>query len=66
VTRTAAITLGALVLSACASGGGRDEGVATLDALRDAQAACAARGGTLQLKPDGDTQYIGAYACQRN
>ena len=66
MTRTAAITLGALALSACASGGARDEGVATLDALRDAQAACAARGGTLQLKPEGDAQYIGAYACQRN
>jgi len=66
MTRTAAITLSALALGACASGATRDKGVATLDALRDVQAACAARGGTMQLKPDGDPQYIGAYACQRN
>jgi hypothetical protein len=39
--------------------------VATLDALRDAQAACAAKGGTLQLRPEGDPESIQAYECVR-
>ena len=64
--RTAAIPLIALTLGACAGAPTRDGGVATLDALRDAQAACAKRGLTLKLKPEGDAQYIDAYACQRN
>lgn len=64
--RAAAIPLMALALCACAGGPTREGGVASLDALRDAQAACAARGGTMQLKPEGDPSYIGAYACQRN
>lgn len=63
--RMAAFPLLALALAGCAGGATRDEGVATLDALRDAQAVCAARGGTMQLKPDGDPQSISAYACQR-
>ena len=61
----AILALAALALSACAEGATRDEGVATLDALRDAQTACAARGGTMQLKPEGDPTSIDAYACVR-
>ena len=38
----------------------------TLDALRDFQAACAAKGQTMKLKPEGDSQRIDAYACERN
>ena len=53
-----------LALTACA-GGGRDEGVATLDALSDLQKTCAAQGGTMQLKPQGDPTSIDAYACVR-
>lgn len=63
--RALAISLFALSLGACAGGPTRDEGVATLDALRDAQAACAARGLTMKLKTEGDPQYIDAYACER-
>ena len=62
--RTAAL-LAALALAACAGAPARDEGVATLDALRDAQSACAARGGTMQLKTEGDPASIDAYACVR-
>jgi hypothetical protein len=61
----AIIVLGALALSACAGGGGRDEGIATLDALNDAQKACADKGGTLQLKTDGNPNLMDAYACVR-
>jgi hypothetical protein len=56
--------IGLLALTACA-GGGRDEGIATLDALSDLQKTCAARGGTMQLKPEGDPASIDAYACVR-
>lgn len=66
MTKSLAIALIAVSLGACAGGPTREGGVASLDALRDAQAACAARGGTMQLKPEGDPTYIGAYACQRN
>jgi uncharacterized lipoprotein YmbA len=66
MTRALAIVLVALSLGACAGGPTRDEGVATLDALRDAQAACASKGRTLKLKSLGDAQYIDAYACERN
>jgi len=64
--RLLAIALMTLSLSACASGGGPSGGVATLDALRDFQAACAAKGQTIKLKPEGDSQRIDAYACERN
>ena len=63
--RTAAALLSALALSACAGGGGPTGNVATLDALRDLQAACAAKGQTMQLKPEGDPERIDAYACVR-
>jgi hypothetical protein len=66
VTRALALALIASSLAACAGPVRRDEGVATLDALRDVQAACAAKGGTMKLKPEGDAQSIDAYACERN
>jgi hypothetical protein len=61
----APVILAALAVGACASGGGPDGGVATLDALRELQAACAAKGQTMQLKTDGDPERIDAYACVR-
>jgi len=64
--RALVLALVAISLTACAGPVRRDEGVATLDALRDVQAACAAKGQTLKLKPEGDPQSIDAYACQRN
>jgi hypothetical protein len=61
----ALVAAAALALGACATGPTRDEGLATLDALKDAQAACAAKGGEMQLKRDGDPTSIDAYACVR-
>ena len=60
-----ALALSAVALSACAGVGGPTGGVATLDALRDFQAGCAAKGQTMQLKPEGDPERIDAYACVR-
>ena len=62
--RAALLALLALGLTACetASNAG---GVADYDALRQAQQACAARGGTFKLKPGGDAEYIQDYACER-
>jgi hypothetical protein len=59
-----AILLLALGAGACATGG-PEGGVASYDALRQAQQDCAARGGTMRLKPQGDPQSIQAYACER-
>jgi hypothetical protein len=67
--RVAAPLVLALSLAACAEGPGGampDGGVATYDALKQAQARCAAQGGTMTLKSGGDSQYIGDYACKRN
>jgi hypothetical protein len=54
------LTLG---LCACAVGG-PDGGVASYDALKAAQQACAAQGGRLTLKDQGDARHIEAYACK--
>ena len=40
-------------------------GYASYDALKRAQADCAAKGGTLRLAHNGDAQYLGDYACER-
>ena len=53
----------AIGLSACASM--PTGGIATLDTLRDAQAACAAKGNTLRLKRGGNPQYLEDYACEK-
>jgi hypothetical protein len=65
MSRAAAIIMVALGLCACAGGEGPNGGVATLDALNEFQAACAAKGLTMQLKPEGDPERIDAYACVR-
>ena len=64
--RAAPIAPIALMLVGCASAATANGGVANLDSLRDLQAACAAQGRTMQLKPQGDPQRIDAYACVRN
>jgi hypothetical protein len=64
--RAVAIVLLTLCLGACAGGPAPNGGVATLDALRDFQAACAAKGLTMKLKTDGDPERMDAYACVRN
>lgn len=58
-----ASTLGA-TLGACAASQ-RDGGLATYDALRAAQADCAAKGGTLKLKSGGNSRYVEDFACER-
>jgi len=40
-------------------------GAADYDALKRAQADCAAEGGKLVLKDQGDAQRIDAYTCKR-
>ena len=53
-----------LVLGACASAA-PEAGVANYDALKKAHADCAAKGGSLVLKKEGNPEDIGAYACER-
>ena len=58
--------LSAMTLAACASGvgSGRSGGIATYDDLKAATATCAAKGGSLKLKRNGDPQYLEDYACE--
>ena len=64
-----ALILMTLALSACADmggvGAGNNAGVATYDDLKVAQKACAAKGGALKLKRNGDAQYLEDYACEK-
>ena len=55
---------GVLMLTACATGG-QTGGYANYDDLKRAQADCAAKGGTLRLKTEGNAERIDAYACER-
>ena len=59
----AALLIASLALAGCV--GGPEGGVANYDALRLATTACAAKGGKLVLKDQGDPQYIGDYGCER-
>ena len=65
--KTGLVILGALCLSACASGAGfgKSGGIATYDDLKAAQEACAAKGGSLKLQKNGDVQYLDDYACEK-
>lgn len=54
----------ALGLAACETGANAG-GTADYDALKRAQADCAAQGGKLVLKDQGDPQRIDAYTCKR-
>ena len=51
-------------LAACAVGGPQG-GYANYDALARMQQDCAAKGGTLKLKPEADPQWVDGYACER-
>jgi len=62
--RMALIIMTSLAAAGCVTGG-QEGGAATYDALQRAQADCAAKGMTLRLRPQGNTQYIDAYACER-
>ncbi|HEX3367125.1 hypothetical protein [Phenylobacterium sp.] len=57
----AVLTLG---LAACETAE-PNGGAADYDALKRAQADCAAQGGKLVLKDQGDAQRIDAYTCKR-
>ena len=62
----ALLTIAVLALAGCGTPGvDRDGGFATYDALRAGQAACAAKGEHFKLKKNGDPQYIGDYACEK-
>jgi hypothetical protein len=56
----------AFALAGCSSGAGygKSGGLATYDDLRAAQAACAAKGGSLKLQRNGDAKYLDDYACE--
>jgi hypothetical protein len=62
--KTALAILLALGLAACETTA-NDGGTADYDALNRAQQACAAEGGKLVLKDQGDAQRIQAYVCKR-
>jgi hypothetical protein len=52
-----------LLLAACETSSPAG-GVANYDALKDAQTACAARGGALVLKNGGDPELLQDYGCK--
>ena len=64
-TVTAMLTL--FALGACASSvQQRDGGLATYDALQQAQKDCAAKGMTLKLKDQGNSRYLEHWACRKD
>ena len=56
--------IAALTLTACAAGS-RDGGYATYDALAQAQRECAAKGGVLKQKTEGNAKRMDGFACER-
>ena len=56
----------ALALGATACLTGRDYGLATYDALAQAQRECAAKGGVFKQKPESNAARIDSFACERN
>ncbi|HUO12302.1 MAG TPA: hypothetical protein VMU37_06050 [Caulobacteraceae bacterium] len=65
--RIAIIVGAAVLLAACASGpegnAWYQQGDANYDALKAAHDACAAKGGTYQVKQGGDPTHLGDYEC---
>jgi hypothetical protein len=59
-----AIGLTALLLGACETAGNNVAGTADYDALKQAHDKCAAQGGELVLKDQGDPTYIQDYVCK--
>ena len=68
--KLAAVILIAAGLAGCSSmggaGAGRNGGIATYDDLKDATKICAAKGGHLKLRRNGDAQYLEDYACEKD
>ena len=58
------MTVLALSLAACETGGANVAGTADYDSLSRATADCTAKGGKLVLKELGDPQYIQDYVCK--
>ena len=58
------LALLALGLAACEQPGNNVSGTADYDSLKRASADCAAKGGKLVLKDQGDAQYIQDYECK--
>ena len=60
------LTLAAAV-SGCMGGvgAGASGGIATYDDLKAAQQTCAAKGGVMKLKKNGNAQYLDDYACEK-
>jgi hypothetical protein len=62
------LVLSALVLLAACSSGPEgnawyQQGDANYDAVKTAHDACVAKGGTFQVKPQGDPTHLGDYEC---
>ena len=59
------MTLTAAVLGACSTGSSESlgSGIASYDALRQANAACIARGGQVQPRRDGVPGELADYSC---
>jgi hypothetical protein len=53
----------ALALAGCAETA-REGGIANYDGLKQAQEACAAKGGKLMLKDGGNSQWLEDYSCK--
>jgi hypothetical protein len=62
--RSGLLILAALMLNGCGIGG-RDMGLATYDALAQAQADCAAKGGVLKQKDQANAKRLDSFACER-
>jgi len=63
--RGALIVILALSAAACGTVGGPTGGYVTYDVLAQMQRDCAAKGGTLKQKTEGDPRWIDAWACER-
>jgi hypothetical protein len=70
ILRNALILGVVLAVAGCGSvssgvGSGHNGGIATYDDLKEAQQSCAAKGGHMKLKRNGDPQYLEDYACEK-
>ena len=61
--RATVILIALLGLAGCASSA-REGGIANYDGLKQAQEACAAKGGKLKLKDGGNSQWLEDYSCK--
>ena len=60
--RAALILVALMGMTACVSS--REGGIANYDGLKQAQEACAAKGGKLKLKDGGNSQWLEDYSCK--